>query len=243
MYASAANVRNSRMLRHRTTRNSTVWPQQDPAEASTGAGVGDGVSRESCCSSAHGRRRGSFVTLPSSTLRSGSDSPSSRSFVAVVEHRRGTPPARSRRCRPASFASCLPFVSPAASASGRCRRRSTWRSRSCGGPRSSRGRSTRLPMAAWMATSNWWRSISPLSFLTSFRPRRSAWSRWTTIERASTLSPATRMSSRQRSLALIADHLVVHRAVAAGRALQLIVEVVDHLGQGQFVRRGWRGWA
>ena len=34
---------------------------------------------------------------------------------------------------------------------------------------------------------------------------------------------------------LIADQLVVHRAIAAGGALDLVVQIVDHLSQGQLV--------
>ena len=79
------------------------------------------------------------------------------------------------------------------------------------------------------------RSISCLSFLTTARPRRSASRRSQMIDSASTRLPLTRMSIRTRSAGKIADQLVVHRAVAAGGALELVVQVVNHFGQRQVV--------
>ena len=77
--------------------------------------------------------------------------------------------------------------------------------------------------------------LRPCSFLTTARPRRSASRRSQMIERASTRLPFTRMSSRTRSAGAIAEEFVVHRAVAARGALELVVHVVDHFGQRQVV--------
>jgi hypothetical protein len=44
------------------------------------------------------------------------------------------------------------------------------------------------------------------------------------------------MSTLHEVVGAVADELVVHRGVAAGDALQLVVEVEDHLAEGDVVR-------
>ncbi len=57
---------------------------------------------------------------------------------------------------------------------------------------------TREPMAAWTGTSKFCRGISSLSLATSRTPYAYAWSLWVIAEKASTLSPCSRMSTLTR---------------------------------------------
>ena len=75
-------------------------------------------------------------------------------------------------CRPASCASCLPSASRAACACARCRRRSTWRARSCACALTVSRAMMRPPIAAWIATSNICRGISSRILAASSAPAR-----------------------------------------------------------------------
>ena len=82
----------------------------------------------------------SFQLPASHALEAGSSELTAIPYRSPSSARRETLPAGSGPCRPASSASCLPSASRAACACARCRRRSTWRARSCASPSPTRGR-------------------------------------------------------------------------------------------------------
>src|SRR5436190_986081 len=81
-----------------------------------------------------------------------------------------------------------------------------------------------VPIAAWIATSYCWRGICLRRRSVSARPALCAFSRWTTIDKASTGSPASRMSIFTRSRGR------VHRHLAAVGQRDLVLDV---RGRGQ----------
>ena len=97
-------------------------------------------------------------------------------------------------------------------------------------------------MAAWTGTSNIWRGMSSLSFLVSARPAR-----WRVVavdddaERVDRLAVDEDVQLDEVARA-IADLLVVHRGVALGAALELVVEVDDDLGERQLEVSSARAW-
>src|SRR5437868_4077646 len=90
------------------------------------------------------------------------------------------------------------------------------------------------PIAACSGISKRWREISSFRRTRSFRPRASALSRWTITESASTRSALTDVHLHQIAGAE-ADEVVIHCAVPLRGALELVVEVVDHLRKRQLV--------
>ena len=114
MYASAANVRKSRM------------PEAAgrPGTRPSGGRTPDGRIRRGGPRARSGVGRSSRrVSIGSASGRRASRARATAAGPRRLTRRcrrapRGTPPARSRRCPPASSASCLPFASPGASAFG-----------------------------------------------------------------------------------------------------------------------------